>query len=124
MDVSLFQKLSDQGKEFVTLAYQLPEEDLHDLILYLNTRLALRNICGDERKQLSLAQWYGLSNADRIMLFRTATQADNTYLVRFVKSWFFLKPWQKACLYIQAMWYYYAEIARNWFEQFSNNAIK
>lgn len=115
-------EMSDQLRNFIDLAYQLPEEDLCDLILYLKTRQALRKICGDERKPLSLRQWYGLRQADKIMLFRTAMQADNTYLVRFVKSWFFLKPWQKACLYIQALWYYYAEMTRSWFRQFSNNA--
>jgi hypothetical protein len=123
MDVSLFRKLSDKGKEFVTLAYQLPPEDLRDLICYLKTRLAIRKACGDECKPLSLEQWYGLSHADRYMLFWTATQADNTYLVRFVKSWFFLKPWQKAYLYVLAVWYYYTEMVHNWCQRFSNNAI-
>lgn len=106
--------MSDQLKEFIDLAEQLPDKDLHDLVLYLKTRQAIFKVCGDECKPLSLEQWYGLSYVDRCMLFRTATQVDNTYLVRFVKSWFFLKPWQKAWLYILATWHYYMETARNW----------
>ena len=98
-------EMSDQLKEFIDLAYQLPEEDVEDLLLYLKTRLAISKACGDEYRPLSLEQWYGLRQADRYMLFRTATQANNTYLVRFVKSWFFLKPWQKMYLYVQAVFW-------------------
>ncbi len=85
-------KMSAQTKELIDLAYQLPEEDLHDLLLYLKTRLAIGKVCGDECKPFSLEQWYGLSRADRYMLFQMASRADNTYLVRFVKSYVFLNP--------------------------------
>jgi hypothetical protein len=116
-------KMSDQLKRFVNLAYQLPEEDLHDLLSYLKTRQAISKDCGNEHKPLTLGQWYGLSPTDRYTLFQIARQADNAYLLRFVKSWLFLKPWQKAHLYVLAMWYYYTEMVRNWFREFKSNAI-
>ena len=96
-------QVSKHLKERVDLAQQLPEEDLHDLMLYLKTREKMRKVCGDEHATLSLEKWYSLRKVERHQLFKTAMDTDNKFLMRFVKSWFFLKPRQKADLFTQAM---------------------
>lgn len=118
-------KMITQGEKLVKLAYQLSEDDLHDLTLYLKTRAALCKACTSKRgyKPLSLEKWYRLPMADRYMIYRVITQSTNLNLIRFIDGWIYLKPRQKAYLFVEAMYYYYEEMVRNWLRQFSNNMI-